>query len=161
MKTAVKRTNKEWNEIYFNYILECIPCSEDLKNEFGFNGTSDSEKIDFILKTFNAEHNYDKRQPLTQRIGEWFAGLPSVINIDYSYCEMIEIFKKWGVIDDNTSEKTTDKIIEGWFPFTAHYLLKLAKKHKLLFIFVLIFTGLKSLNCDSRVILKPCKQTKN
>jgi hypothetical protein len=58
-------------------------------------------------------------------------GLPSVVSIDFENYKIIELCKGWGVISDKATEKQTDVLLSGWFVFIAHYLLKLAKKHKI------------------------------
>lgn len=131
MKTAVKRTSKEWNEIYFNYILSVISTSEEILNDYDTKADTDQERLKFVLDCFNSEYNHNKRQGLTKRIAEWFSGLPSVISIDFENYRILQLCENWGVIEKEASEKRQDILLNGWFEFIAHYLLKLAKKYKI------------------------------
>jgi len=136
MKTAIKRSSKEWNEIYFSYLIGCIESTEDINSEYDAEINDNlQERIKFVLDCFNSEVNEvnnKRRIPnLTHRIGDWFAGLPGVISIDFYNHKIIELCEGWGVLAPTDSERKQDQVIEGWFVFMAHYLLKLAKKHKI------------------------------
>lgn len=137
MKTFIKKTTKEWNDIYFAYIMECIMPAEEMKSSYGIqkNVNTDADRIKFVLDCFDSEVNYEnnkRRIPnLEARIADWFMGLPSVISIDFENYKIIELCKKWGVVAPDCDDRVEDKVIDGWYVFMAHYLLKLAKRNKI------------------------------
>ena len=136
MKTTIKRTSKQWNEIYFKYIEDQIKSADDINNDYGANIPDTlKDRLSFVLSCFNSEYNdqYNKKRypNLTNRIADWFIGLPGVIDIDFENYKILQLCEKWGVIAPDAKEAQQDKLLEGWFVFIAHYLLKLAKKHKI------------------------------
>lgn len=131
----IKKTSKEWDQINFNYIESCIMDNESIFQSYEVTTESLTDRVKFVLDCFNSEYNYinnKKRYPnLSNRIGDWFMGLPSVINIDFENYKIIEIGKQMGVLSQDATEKQEDKFLESWFTYNAHYLLKLAKKLKI------------------------------
>ena len=113
-------------EKIYEYILHNISAEG-----YGSRLTNDRERIQFLMDTFRSEYGHQiNRMGAFRAFVEWLQGLPSSINIAYTYSDIIDIGKNIGVLDYNASEKKEDKFTENWFPFIANNVWKLARKYK-------------------------------
>lgn len=119
-RVKLDRTAKE-------YILNAIdPEAYDVKAE-GIEA-----KLSFLADTFKKEHGY-----MIERVGpqnamrEWIMGLPSAFNIDFENYKILEITKEWGSIDDKSTERRKDMILNNWFNFISVKTFQLFRKYKI------------------------------
>ena len=118
---------KRLNENVFNYIISNIDSSG-----YGFNYSSDYDKLQFLADTFNDEYGYMKNRIGTQKaLEEWYSGLPSAISLDFSYNDIIRLAKNWGSIPENAKASQENKITKNWFNFLAAKTLVLMRKNKI------------------------------
>jgi len=114
------------------YVLNCIPDSDEIRTYYGVDTTTDGDRVKFVLDTFNSEYSNEyncKRWPNMQdRIAQWLRGMPSVINISVDYDEIANWLIVWGVIPENYTEKQYYKHVNNWFSVIAYRLLQLNSK---------------------------------
>jgi hypothetical protein len=109
----------------FNYILSSID-----GEGYGIDPNTDSEKVNFVLATFQSEyaHGIKYYQSEQRAFSEWLAGLPSCMNIEYRNYFILELAKEWGSIPADATEKQEDKILNNWFNFISVNFFQLASK---------------------------------
>lgn len=126
MSELLKTNSKQYTNKLHKFLLDNI-YFEDL----GEIQISDNQKIDYLFATFEGEFNceYNKRiWPNNQeRLANWLMGLPSCINIPFSYCDILELAKELHNVKDLTT-KQEDKICENYFAHIALHLLKIKTK---------------------------------
>lgn len=123
MKKNVR--NYKVNGMQYAYILDAI-CPEN--TGISSEGMSDTEKVLLLLETFAAEKNYPnnfRRFPnAVDRLADWMQGLPSVFNIAFTYCDIIQQGKAWGYCK---TEKQQESFCEHWFSSIACKTFQLAR----------------------------------
>lgn len=101
-----KRNGKQ-----FSYLLDAL-----YNPETGESYKSDADAVRATWLQFNEEFNHDynrKRYPnLSERVGEWFAGLPSGVSIAYTYADIIATGQAWGYCQ---TDKKAEKFCADWF----------------------------------------------
>ena len=119
------RLNKEQVNEYKQYFLDSINT-----DGYNFNGDSDKDKINFVLRCFYSEFfnwniNRNKRTVFT----EWLQGLPSCINIVFYNYDILQLAEKINKVE--YSEKEGEKIILNYFSFMTTIFFKLVKQYKI------------------------------
>lgn len=113
------------------YLMAAI--SDNLKEDYSLEkepGT-DQEKLQFVLDCFRAEAGYNiKRVGKHQALKDWFAGLPSVIHVDFENYKILKLAIAWESIPADATESQEDKILGNWFNFIAVKFLQLCKRNK-------------------------------
>ena len=109
----------------FAYILDSV-----YSDEFDTESMTDKEKIEFLLDTFFEEmYKYDRRRMCTfDLLREWLQGLPSAINVAFSYYDIAVTCKSMGYCKDARSEA---RFINNWWGTLAYYILRLARIYKI------------------------------
>ena len=98
----IKSSRKQFQPMIRQYILDCI--NEGLEGE---DLTTDQEKIQYLRNRFSSEYGW-----MIQRVGslkacrEWLLGL--ALMVDYTYYDIEQRLKLWGIIDGTESEKKLD-----------------------------------------------------
>ena len=119
MKTNSKIYKTKINDFLLSSISfeEC----EDLTNR---------QKVEYLFSTFNQEFNHEynkKHYPNYQlRIANWLQGLPSCIDIPFTYCDILELAKSLHDVKEFT-EKQEDTILSNYFNHIAFHLIKLGQ----------------------------------
>ena len=113
---TMKHTNsREFRDAMNNYILDCIdPEVYEEKTD------GDKEKVQFLIDCFKKEygHAIEQKGSIQDALSEYFSGLPSIFNIDFTYYDILQTAKKLHGTEKFTS-KEEDKIIDSWFDFVA------------------------------------------
>ncbi|MBO7221223.1 MAG: hypothetical protein J6V21_08620 [Alistipes sp.] len=103
--------NDKRNGKQYAYLLDAI-----YNPETGKAFASDAEAVRYMWEQFKEEYNHEynrRRYPnLSQRVGEWFAGLPSGVDIAYWHSDIIEIGKAWGYCQ---TDRKAEKFCADWF----------------------------------------------
>ena len=109
----------------FAYILDSV-YSDVIDTE----KMTDKERIEFLFETFLEEkYKYDRRGMCTfELLCEWLQGLPSAINIAFSYYDIAVTGKSMGYCKDARSEA---RFINDWWGMLASYILRLARIYKI------------------------------
>ena len=126
MEKLLKTNSKEFNEMYFKYILDSI-------NFEDFDPKNDKEKMELFWIDFDQRANYEnnkKRIPnLQNRIADFLQGLP--YNFKFANHEILEMAVNQKSLPKNYTEKQADKILENYWNFTAFKIIQLSKKLKI------------------------------
>lgn len=128
-------TRSQLNKNVFSYLINAINL-EGYGVEFKHEANTDKEKIEFVVNCFKKEfwHDANKlyyKNNIATGFANWLMGLPSVINIDFYYSDILELAKKWECIPKNATEKQEDTICENWFNWITNKFFQLASKHKI------------------------------
>ena len=114
----------------YAYILKSIDSSEYKDEEYFNKCETDKDKIKFLNAVFNAEYGFFINRLGEQKaVEEWLRGLPSSINIDFNYSDILAIAIEWGAIPENYTESQADKIIKNWFNLIAAKTCQLFRKY--------------------------------
>ncbi len=88
---------------------------------------SDRDKVALVLETFKAEKGYPQNKlrfpNVVDRLADWLQGLPSVIGVAFTNCDIIQQGKAWGYCETSKQE---EKFVENWFHAIASKILQLA-----------------------------------
>jgi hypothetical protein len=119
------------------YIIGAIDCE-------GYDLTplpeTDTEKLQHVANCFKSEYlfpnNLKRYGSYQNTFASWLQGLPSCINIDFQYCDILEIGEKWGSFEgypkgSKGREKRENQILANWFNLIAANTLQLFAKHKI------------------------------
>lgn len=91
------------------YILSVI--------EDGLNGeelTTDQEKIAYLKDRFYSEYQWNiDRYGKIKACREWLLGL--ALNVDYTYFDIEQKLKEWGVLDGFETESVVDKELDRYW----------------------------------------------
>jgi len=120
----MSRLNRKQINEYKKYFLSSIN-TED----YDFNGDSDKDKIDFVLKCFYSEFfNWNINRNKQVVFTEWLQGLPSCVNIVFYNYDILQLAEK---IEGKLTEEKEEKIIENYFAFMSNIFFKLVKQYKI------------------------------
>jgi hypothetical protein len=100
---------------------------------YGLQLETPSEKINFVYDTFKSEYAHQIKYYGGNEIkafGEYLAGLPSCINIEFRNYYIVLIAKSLGSIPMDASEKQEEKIVSNWFNYVSNKFFQLKKKLK-------------------------------
>jgi len=127
------RLNKEQEQFYKEYILNCISNEGYSEKEL----KTDKEKIAFLHERFMSESGfksceYIKRKGILTAFKDWISGLPSSFNIAYSNHDILKLAVESGTLSKEATENEQYKILNNYFNFIANKTLKLMKKEGVL-----------------------------
>lgn len=124
------RKLKVWGK-WYSYVLDSIDESSTA-SDLDLTFEDDRSRIKFFLEQFNEEYNYDYNKQsypsLRLRISEYLQGLPSSINIHYTYYDIIRLTKEW---EGYKSENKEEYFCNNWFKILATCILQLAARYKI------------------------------
>ena len=87
---------------------------------------SDKERVEYFFSTYNSEYNKDYNKRLypdsIERLTNYLQGLPSCINIAFTYHDITLIGKSWGYCNN---EREIERFINSWFKEIAFELFQL------------------------------------
>lgn len=106
-----------------DFILKGVDAS-GYDDEIDENSTN-SEKVAFIRKTFEAEYGWQiNRIGRVKALAEWLAGLPSCVNIPFTYADIIELHEQCGL--PVSSDAEIDYAVENHFKLVAQEIFVMA-----------------------------------
>ena len=112
----MKTNSKKYIENIQKYILNAISTE-------GYDTKLDG--IAFFLDCFKKEyHTNNKKLSYQDKISDYLQGLPSCLNIDFYYCDIIERVKE---LHEDTNMNVTEKIYLNWFNHLAFHIVKLSQ----------------------------------
>lgn len=95
----------------------------------------EAEKLQFFFDTFKAEYdnpyNRQRYKTLQNMLREYLAGLPSCINIEFTYFEIENLLREWGYLNEYSTEKKVEKEIDAYWNYISMALIVEARKHKI------------------------------
>lgn len=118
------------NQLMYNYIINAIN-GEVYEKEL----TTEVEKLSFLKETFKHEYCFSdnlKRYKTEQNVfTEWIMGLPSVFNVDFENYAIIQLLKSWGVLSENSTDKSIDYHLSRWFSCVSSETFDIFRKHNI------------------------------
>ena len=122
----------ELNKKVYQYIIDSIDADGyDLEKE----PETDKDKLTLLYNCFKSEylHDYNLKQygNPTSVFKEWLQGLGGPMKIVFTYFDIINLAKDWGVIPVNATEKQAQKICDDYFHFIAVKTFQLFGKHNI------------------------------
>ena len=113
-----KLHHTKYKNNYKNYILECLKTEDVFIDE----KPTDEELINYLFDRFNSEYGRSiERQGKQKALTDWLQGL--AIHIPFYYEDIIALAVDMGSIDENPSEKLTEKVCENYWSFMANIIL--------------------------------------
>ena len=119
-------------ELIKQYLIDSISLDDYTKEDgtnYNTESMSDTEKLSVAKATFKSEMGW-----LIERSGEykachhWLSGLCSVMNIPFTYSDIIELAYETGGLKEGDSQQREDYICENYFPYMTNKLLQLFNK---------------------------------
>ncbi|EHP9878018.1 addiction module protein [Escherichia coli] len=93
---------------------------------FDIESGSEQDQIKELKNRFESEYWYDSNKKRYQNdkvqgLKNWLQGLPSGVNIDFTYYDIEQRLKDFGVITETTRENTIEKYISEWWDLVAPF----------------------------------------
>lgn len=109
---------------------------EYVLNSLSFDLESDlkQDQVKELKNRFESEYWYDSNKKRYQNdkvqgLKNWLQGLPSGVNIDFTYYDIEQRLKDLGIITETTRESTIEKYVSEWWdlvvPFYAGLIVNL------------------------------------
>jgi len=124
-----KKMEKSLNKVLFRgYILSSIDSTS-----YEIETTTQQEKIDFIISTFEKEYWYKTNQLYYKNnkqlaFANWLMGLPSSINIDFEWYRIDELGIEFGLLDVNSKESDKTRWRNSFFMRVANEIFRMSTK---------------------------------
>tara|TARA_R110000824_G_scaffold80383_2_gene202236 strand:+ start:188 stop:562 length:375 start_codon:yes stop_codon:yes gene_type:complete len=121
----MKLHHTAYKKNYKKYVLECLK-NEDI---FTDKKPTDEELTNYLFDRFNSEYGFNiQRLGKQQALTDWLQGL--AIGIPFYYEDIINLAVEMGSIDDNPSDKLTEKVFDNYWSFMANVILSFEPKNK-------------------------------
>lgn len=105
----------------FAYILDSV-----YSDEIDTESMTDKERIEFLLNTFFEEKYKDDRRGMCtfDLLREWLQGLPSAVDVSFSYYDIAVAGEELGYCKDARSK---ERFINNWWGILASNIIRLAR----------------------------------
>ena len=101
---------------------------EYVLNSLSFDIESDlkQDQIKELKNRFESEYWHDSNKKRYQNdkvqgLKNWLQGLPSGVDIDFTYYDIEKRLKNFGIITETTRESTIEKYISEWWDLVAPF----------------------------------------
>lgn len=93
---------------------------------FDIESGSEQDQIKELKNRFESEYWYNSNKKRYQNdkvqgLKNWLQGLPSGVNIDFTYYDIEKRLKDLGIITEATSESTVEKYVSEWWDLVAPF----------------------------------------
>lgn len=93
---------------------------------FDIESGSEQDQIKELKNRFESEYWYDSNKKRYQNdkvqgLKNWLQGLPSGVNIDFTYYDIAQRLKDLGIITEATTESTVEKYVSEWWDLVAPF----------------------------------------
>ena len=93
---------------------------------FDIESGSEQDQIKELKNRFESEYWYDSNKKRYQNdkvqgLKNWLQGLPSGVNIDFTYYDIAQRLKDLGIITEATRESTVEKYVSEWWDLIAPF----------------------------------------
>lgn len=106
------------------YILECLT-----EEDHGLDNPTDAELFTYCKNRFYSEYGFSvPRIGLHNSVREWLLGL--AISCEYSYFEIEQLLRKWGIIEGNITERKLDSELDQYWTRLSNVLVQQFAKIK-------------------------------
>lgn len=128
LNKGAKMTLQQKKQNYIIDSIDVIGYDEEISNDATLK-----EKLQFIADCFKREAFYPSnikrfRHNKADIIADHLQGLPSYLNIDYNYYNVLKVGRSWGVKLD--SEKLEDNFTSNWWNMISDELINLFNKYE-------------------------------
>lgn len=101
---------------------------EYVLNSLSFDLESDlkQDQVKELKNRFESEYWHDSNKKRYQNdkvqgLKNWLQGLPSGVNIDFTYYDIAQRLKDLGIITEATRESTVEKYVSEWWDLVAPF----------------------------------------
>ena len=93
---------------------------------FDLESNLKQDQVKELKNRFESEYWYDSNKKRYQNdkiqgLKNWLQGLPSGVDIDFTYYDIEQRLKNFGIITDTTRESTIEKYISEWWDLVAPF----------------------------------------
>lgn len=93
---------------------------------FDIESGSEQDQIKELKNRFESEYWYNSNKKRYQNdkvqgLKNWLQGLPSGVNIDFTYYDIEQRLKDLGIITETTRESTIEKYVSEWWDLIAPF----------------------------------------
>ena len=93
---------------------------------FDIESGSEQDQIKELKNRFESEYWYDSNKKRYQNdkvqgLKNWLQGLPSGVDIDFTYYDIGKRLKDLGIITETTRESTVEKYVSEWWDLVAPF----------------------------------------
>lgn len=93
---------------------------------FDIESGSEQDQIKELKNRFESEYWYNSNKKRYQNdkvqgLKNWLQGLPSGVNIDFTYYDIAQRLKDLGIITEATRESTVEKYVSEWWDLVAPF----------------------------------------
>ncbi len=93
---------------------------------FDIESGSEQDQIKELKNRFESEYWYNSNKKRYQNdkaqgLKNWLQGLPSGVNIDFTYYDIAQRLKDLGIITETTRESTIEKYVSEWWDLVAPF----------------------------------------
>lgn len=93
---------------------------------FDIESGSEQDQIKELKNRFESEYWYHSNKKRYQNdkvqgLKNWLQGLPSGVNIDFTYYDIEQRLKDLGIITETTRESTIEKYVSEWWDLVAPF----------------------------------------
>lgn len=118
---------KEQRRFYEKFILDSINAEE-----YGVVANTPKQKLQFVKNTFMAEKGNRRISQigLKNALKEWLMGLPTAIDIPFTYISIIGLAKASGSLPQDATDSQEQRVIDNYWDYMSNQILRLFRKYK-------------------------------
>lgn len=114
----MKQLTASQKAMFREYVLNSL--------SFDIESGSEQDQIKELKNRFESEYWYNSNKKRYQNdkvqgLKNWLQGLPSGVNIDFTYYDIEQRLKDLGIITEMTRESTIEKYISEWWDLVAPF----------------------------------------
>lgn len=114
----MKQLTASQKAMFRKYVLNSL--------SFDIESGSEQDQIKELKNRFESEYWYNSNKKRYQNdkvqgLKNWLQGLPSGVNIDFTYYDIEQRLKDLGIITEMTRESTIEKYISEWWDLVAPF----------------------------------------
>lgn len=114
----MKQLTASQKAMFRKYVLNSL--------SFDIESGSEQDQIKELKNRFESEYWYNSNKKRYQNdkvqgLKNWLQGLPSGVNIDFTYYDIAQRLKDLGIITEATRESTVEKYVSEWWDLVAPF----------------------------------------
>lgn len=114
----MKQLTASQKAMFRKYVLNSL--------SFDIESGSEQDQIKELKNRFESEYWYNSNKKRYQNdkvqgLKNWLQGLPSGVNIDFTYYDIEQRLKDLGIITETTRESTVEKYVSEWWDLVAPF----------------------------------------
>lgn len=97
------------------------------------DSSTEKEKLQFFFDRFDSEYSHMiDRKGIQGAMSEYLMGLPSTIDIAYTYFEIEKLLREWEYLNDNSTQAEIDVELSAYWTKVGAALCILARRNKVI-----------------------------